>query len=166
MVKKSNKSQISVEYMVILSLSLMLIIPLIGFVYSSTEESITDANTNMILTTGKKMISVSENVYYQGKGSKILLELNLPPEIKNITVLNNDKSKNIPSELVFNTRIDGKKTEFVFFSPVNITFNKMNPSYPCQNQKTSLGSNNMTGGINKFFVHSCGNNVSIYKYFG
>ena len=146
-----NKSQSSVEYLVIIALTLGIIVPTtyLYFNYGSeTNVRIIDAQINQI---GRSMIDTAENVYYSGESSKIILQLNMPDNVRNAFIINN-------RELVLNVTTVLGENEAVFFSAVNITSSSCADSVCSLNDIASVGSQKV-----KFESVSNGKQVLISK---
>ena len=130
-----NKSQSSVEYLIIIAITLGIIVPTTYLFFNYGSESnvkLIDAQMNQI---GRSMIDAAETVYYSGEGSKIILQLNMPESIANASIIGN-------RELVFNLTSILGENQAVFFSAVNIT------SSSCAGMACSL-SKITNPGINK-----------------
>lgn len=153
-------AQASVEYLVIVAIATFLLIPVISLFYSSSVESMTQSNSNLMTVIGRKIVSESENVYYQGKDSKLRLTFNFPAEITNLTIYRGDDTG--PYELVFNNSFNGFPTDVVFFSHVNMTFSDM--SDPCGNTTDFASSDVFREGVKDIYVHSCGKFVAVYLF--
>lgn len=110
---KRGKAQVSMEYLIIVSFVVVLIIPMLVMFnkYSDeTEDNIITSQANQI---GRKIVDAAESVYYLGKPSKNTLKFSFPKDISNITIGNN--------ELVFFMKTKVGVDEVVIYSPVNIT---------------------------------------------
>lgn len=104
-----KKSQSAVEYLIIIGLSLGLILPTtyLFFRYSAqSKEQIIDSQINQ---AGNSIIDTAEIVYFSGKDSKIILELNIPKGIENVNIIGS-------RELVFTRVSEIGENEMVFFS--------------------------------------------------
>jgi hypothetical protein len=117
-----KKAQISVEYLIVLGITMVLLIgaSYIFFQYSkSSSEKILKSEVNNI---GNKIMTTAESVYSLGEGSMIRLELNFPDQISNVYIVGN-------SELVIRAEFSTGNTESVFFSdiPINGTINTAGP---------------------------------------
>ena len=156
-----RKAQASLEYLVIVAIATFLLIPVISLFFTSSTESAQLANANLITVMGKKIVSEAENVFYQGKDTKLRLTFNFPENLKNMTVLSSTPTN--PFELTMHTEFEGLQTEFVFFSNVNMTFSEI--SDPC-NPSTQAPDQFLGEGIKDVFIRSCGKYVVMYVYEG
>lgn len=157
MKKCTNKGQISLEYLMILGIALFLLIPIISLFYTSTVESNNLSQSNLMILSGRSLSTSAENVYYQGKGSKIKVQLNFP-EMNNLSSLYN----NSLSELVMSSEFDGLQTDFVFFVNTNLTFS--DTFIDSCGHTSPFGASIMSSGPKTLFVESCGASVVIYEY--
>jgi hypothetical protein len=145
------KAQAALEYMMIVALTLMIIVPTTYLFFRYSSESnikVIDSQLNQI---GRIMVETAETVYFSGDGSKIVIELNMPENVNDINILSN-------RELVFNVTTNIGETESVFFSKANIS------SSNCQGEVCKLES--VFGpGVNKikFQSYNEGEQVLITK---
>ncbi|MEK6984686.1 MAG: hypothetical protein AABX33_08995 [Nanoarchaeota archaeon] len=112
------KSQISVEYMLIMGFVTIMTVPLIiiYFTYSSeTNDSIT---SHQALQIARKIVDSSESVYYLGKPSQTTLKVNFPENIQSINLSN--------KEVVFKIKTKNGISDIVQVSAVNISGNLPN----------------------------------------
>ena len=96
---KKTKAQSALEYMTIIGIAFVLIIPavMIFFNYSkTTTDQTTAAQLNLI---GNQILSASEEMHVLGPGSWVTLDINFPDALKNASVEN-----------------DGKDLVFVYYS--------------------------------------------------
>ena len=97
----------------IVALTMGIIIPTAYLVFQYSSESSTQIIDAQINQIGRNIIDTAETVYFSGKGSKIILELNMPKNVIDASIL-------AKRELVFKITSDIGETEAVFFSSVNI----------------------------------------------
>lgn len=87
-VPSSKRSQIGMEYVIIMGFVLLSITLITGlaFVYSgSLKDKIRE---NQVTNFANKVITTSESVYYSGEPSKATISVYLPEYVKNITISN------------------------------------------------------------------------------
>ncbi|MEM4260561.1 MAG: hypothetical protein QXG00_04960 [Candidatus Woesearchaeota archaeon] len=108
-----KKAQISVEYLLVLGLTLALLIGVsyIFFQYSKvSSEKILKSEVNAI---GNKIKTTAELVYSLGEGSMIKLEIKFPNELVSIDIIGR-------SEIMITTEFSNGRSESVFFSDIPI----------------------------------------------
>ena len=110
-----NKSQVSVEYMLVMGFASVMAIPLLLIYYTYTSDSSDAVATSQAMQIARKIVDSSESVYYLGKPSQTTLKLNFPDRIKS-TKLDN-------YEILFNVSTKYGIAEIVQVSSVNITGN-------------------------------------------
>lgn len=111
---KFKPSQSSLEYLMVVALTFVIIVPTTYLFYNYSKESseeIIDAQTTKL---GRSIVDTAEVIFYSGEGSKSTLELNVPDNIEAAMIIDN-------RELVFNISTNFGASEIVFFSSVNIT---------------------------------------------
>lgn len=154
-----TKAQVSLEYLVVLGFALLLLVPVVSLFQASSAQSEDLTNSNLIILAGRAFLSNAESVFYQGTNSRVKVEVFFPGNIENITIANIAGSGR--SELTFSAVFNGLESDFVFFSPINLSFGTA--SSPCSGG--SLPPDSFLDGGNKIiFIHSCGGNVSIYEF--
>lgn len=108
-----KKAQSAVEYLMIIGITLGIILPTtyLFFRYSSqSNEQIIDSQINQL---GKSIIDTAEIVYFSGKDSKIILELNIPKNLESVDILGG-------RELVFTKLSEIGENDMVFYSSADI----------------------------------------------
>lgn len=109
------KSQISVEYMLIIGFATLMTIPLLLIYYTYSSDSSDSVATSQALQIARNIVDSSESVYYLGKPSQTTLKLNFPDKISSIKLEN--------YEVVFQMKIKNGITDVVQVSAVNISGN-------------------------------------------
>jgi len=115
-IKKYNKkSQISMEYIVILGFVMIVIIGILGmalFYSGSIKDRIKVIQVNNF---ANKIISTAESVYYYGEPSKATISVYLPEGVKNVTIMENS--------LIISTQVSSGLEKSSFSSNVPIDGN-------------------------------------------
>lgn len=111
------KSQVSVEYMLIMGFAALMTVPLLLIYYTYSSSTSDSVATSQALQIARKIVDASESVYYLGKPSQTTLKLNFPDKIYSTNL--SDK------EVVFKIKIKNEVTDIVQLSSVN-----MNGSLP------------------------------------
>src|SRR3989344_4069395 len=78
---KSQKSQVSVEYMLIMGFAALMTIPLVMIYYTYSSDSSDSVAASQAMQIARKIVDSSESVYYLGKPSQTTLKLNFPDKI-------------------------------------------------------------------------------------
>ena len=112
--KRSRSGQSSMEYLLVVALTFVIIVPTTYLFYSYSKESSTELSDAKITQLGRSIIDAAESIYYSGEGSKTVLELNMPDNIESAIIIDG-------RELVFNIKTGFGVSEIVFFSSVTIT---------------------------------------------
>ena len=107
------KSQVSIEYMLIMGFATLMTIPLLLIYYTYFYNSTDTVATSQALQIARKIVDASESVYYLGKPSQTTLKLNFPDRIDSANFTN--------KEVVFKIRTQLGTTDIVQVSSVNIT---------------------------------------------
>lgn len=107
------KSQVSVEYMLVMGFAALMALPLLLIYYKYSSESGDTVATSQALQIARKIVDASESVYYLGKPSQTTLKLNFPDNIKAAAMEN--------YEVLFNISTTHGIAEMVQVSAVNIS---------------------------------------------
>ena len=108
-----NKSQISVEYMLIVGFATLMAIPLLLIYYRYTADSSDTIATSQALQIARKIADSSESVYYLGKPSQTTLKFSFPDNIQIINLSGR--------EVVFKLKTRSGITDLVQASSVNMS---------------------------------------------
>jgi len=107
------KSQVSVEYMLIMGFAALMTLPLLIIYYSYSSDTSDSVAASQALQIARKIADSSESVYYLGKPSQTTLKLNFPDKIDSTNVSNR--------EVVFKIKTTQGITEVVEVSSVNMS---------------------------------------------
>ncbi len=110
-----KKAQVSMEYMMVVGFSLLMIMPIIA-IYGMERQSINNqVNAKQAGNIAKKIVDSAETVYYLGKPAKTTLKVYMPSNVERIEINNR--------EIVFKVRVGKLLTDIVGTSQVNMTGN-------------------------------------------
>ena len=107
------KSQVSVEYMLVMGFATLITLPLLLIYYTYSSDSSESVATSQALQVARRIVDASESVYYLGSPSQTTLKLSFPDRIY---------STNLSSkELVFKIKTRNGLTDVVQVSAVNMS---------------------------------------------
>ena len=109
------KSQISVEYMLVIGFATLMTIPLLLIYYTYSSDSSDSVAASQALQIARNIVDSSESVYYLGKPSQTTIKLNFPDRIQLINISGR--------EVVFKMKTKNGVTDVVQVSAVNISGN-------------------------------------------
>lgn len=112
------RGQISFEYLVIVGLALLVIVPALLFFLTFTsggDDSVTHARVAEI---GSEMIAISSEVFALGRNSWLTLDTTIPESVENLSVINNS---GYPDEIVITYRTKNGLSQGVFFTDVPLS---------------------------------------------
>ena len=107
------KSQVSVEYMLIMGFATLMTIPLLLIYYTYTSDSSDSVATSQALQIARKIVDSAESVYYLGKPSQTTIKLNFPDGIVSTNLSNR--------EVVFKMKLQSGVNDIVQVSSVNLS---------------------------------------------
>jgi len=108
-----SKSQLSVEYMLIIGFATLLTVPLLAIYYTYTAGASDTVAASQALQIARKIADSAESVYYLGKPSQTTLKMSFPDKIESTNLSNN--------EIIFKMRTGVGLADIVYVSSVNIT---------------------------------------------
>jgi len=111
--KMNLKSQVSVEYMLVMGFAALMTVPLLLIYYTYSSDSSESVATSQALQIARRIVDASESVYYLGSPSQTTLKLNFPDRISSINLSN--------KELVFKIKTRNGITDIVQVSAVNMS---------------------------------------------
>ena len=146
------KGQSSVEYLSVIAIALMVLIPgsylFLNYSKSTTEQ----VSANQLNLAGNEIINEAEKMYVLGKNSWVTLEISLPGMFLDAGIFEGE-------ELFFNYSTSvGDSTTVFFPMGFNISNSTSSPCAP-----STLCSLDLTPGINRVRIQSQGDFVSIRK---
>ncbi len=144
-----RKGQSAVEYLTMVTLSLLIIVPTAYYVLTYAQDIQSKTQTRQLGVVGSQMLSTVEEVYASERGSFIRLTLQLPDTARDVTVRDN-------REIAIRVQTRLGESDLVFFSEhVNVT--NSTTTNPCSDACTlPLGP-----GANNIKVENNGDQVAI-----
>src|SRR3989344_6768409 len=107
------KSQISVEYMLVIGFATLMTIPLLLIYYTYSSDSSESVASSQALQIARNIVDSSESVYYLGKPSQTTIKLNFPDRIQLINISGR--------EVVFKMKTKNGVTDVVQVAAVNMS---------------------------------------------
>lgn len=86
--KKGCKSQISMEYIMIIAISLMILLPGVYFFRNFVFESNDQILNSRLNEISAQIVSKARKMHYYGPPSKSVLQIDMPPQVEKMYVLN------------------------------------------------------------------------------
>lgn len=108
-----QKSQVSVEYMLVMGFAALMTLPLLLIYYTYSADSADTVALSQSMQIARKIVDSSESVYYLGKPSQTTLKVNFPDRIHSTNLSN--------KEVVIKVKTQAGVTDIVQVSSVNIT---------------------------------------------
>ena len=108
------KGQSSLEYILIVAITFVIIVPTTYLFYNYSRESGAELTDAQVTKIGRTIVDTSTSIFYSGQGSKTTLDVNIPDKIAGAVIIDG-------RELVFNMSTGFGLSQLVFFSNVNLT---------------------------------------------
>ncbi len=109
-----RKAQASMEYLIVVGVAFLVMIPTIYFFFSYSKDSGQEISTSQLDSIGREMVQTAETLLYSGSGSKTTMKLSIPQGVQHAFIVDQ-------REIVFNASTAIGYSELVFFSRVNLT---------------------------------------------
>jgi hypothetical protein len=107
------KSQSTIEYLVIVALTLGVLVPAAYLFFSQSSESNARIVESQVNALGTRIIDNAESIYFSGEGSKVTLEIEVPEDVRDINITEN-------RELIFRVKTEAGESELIFFSSIDL----------------------------------------------
>ena len=107
------KSQISVEYLMVMGFVVLLTVPLIIIYYNFTSDSSYEIITSQVFQIATKIVDAAESVYFLGSPSQTTIKVYIPAQIAGASLDN--------KEVLFNITTRSGNSEIVQVSSVDLT---------------------------------------------
>lgn len=85
-----NKAQYAVEYMLIIGIGLLILIPSIAIFYNYSQSQSDEAIISRVESIGRNIVSNAEIVHHMGPPSRRTVQHEFPSKIHNITILSGE----------------------------------------------------------------------------
>ena len=141
------KAQSALEYLMVIALAMGIIVPITYMFFQYSSESNVQIIDVQVTQIGRNIIDTAESVYYSGEGSKIVLEINMPENVEDVSIMYN-------RELVFNIITELGETEIVFFSDIDILITSDDGESECVNDGNCDLSSLAGSGLKKVEIKS------------
>ena len=109
----SVKSQVSIEYLMIMGFVVVMTIPLLVLYYTYTTNSRDEIITSQVNQIATRIVDATESVYFLGEPSQTTIRVYIPNQIKGASLDN--------KEILFNVSTRTGVSEIVQISSVNLT---------------------------------------------
>jgi len=119
----SRKAQVSVEYMMIIAISLMILLPGIYFFRNYVFESNDNILKGRVTSISSQLLTRAQKMYYYGPPSKTTIQVDMPPQVNAMYILYiDDIDPNLREyNLVFELLTTKGEEELFFESVVPMT---------------------------------------------
>jgi len=115
-----KRGQAATEYILVATLLFVILIPAIFLFMTYMKNSTEDLALSKLNKIGNDIVQSASEVYYLGEPAKITLQETIPDGLKSMSIEKN-WTKNPPvNHLVFVVSRQGKSSDMVFISDVNI----------------------------------------------
>lgn len=153
----NRKTQISIEFMMVVGFAMLLIIPGIYFFYTQVNDSTFAISSSRTETIANNVIQQVEYVYPQARNTFTTIDFLLPEQVVNMTVLKRSSSS-LGNDLVFEMDLGGMTHHIVVFTRYPIFIGT------CENPNQLLPGDFFTSGQKSLRMRSCDGNVSIFYH--
>lgn len=81
-----RKAQFAMEYILIIGFSILLLLPIVYFLYAEYDKVRVDVNVEHLSDVAREIVFQAEKIYYQGPPSQITIQAYFPSGIESITI--------------------------------------------------------------------------------
>ncbi|MFC1730252.1 hypothetical protein ACFL6I_07925 [candidate division KSB1 bacterium] len=112
--KKRGKAQATVEYLVVVGMIFVIILPMVYILYSYSTDISAEVTESKMKRVADKLVNTAEEFYYLGPPSKTAVNIEMPPGVYEVYVTENSR------ELIFRLGDIYSSTDIVAVSNVDI----------------------------------------------
>jgi hypothetical protein len=129
-----KRGQIAIEYILMLTLALMIILPAVYLFRNYAYESNENLVEGRMYEIGNTVITSARKLYYYGPPSKTAINLEMPPQVDSMFILVYNGIKPEENEYYLGYQIAGKKEILIDSQvPLNVSPNTDISLYQCKN---------------------------------
>ena len=110
-----KEAQVSMEYMMVIGFSLLIIMPIIVLFFMNYDSFIQNINAHQAGKVTRTIVHAAEKVYYIGEPAQTIVKVNMPQRIEDISIQG--------KYLLMKVRFETSLTEVYEISAVNLTGN-------------------------------------------
>ncbi|MCF7872133.1 hypothetical protein K9L97_03800 [Candidatus Woesearchaeota archaeon] len=108
-----KRGQSAIEFLTIVAISLILIIPAASTVLKNSEQNQKEIETQQLITIGTEILTAAEEMNILGEGSYIILDMQTPESLESVKIRKTGENQ---GELIFTQKFSEKLNDIVFFS--------------------------------------------------
>ncbi len=109
-----SKSQVSVEYTIIMGFVAVITVPLIIIYFDYTSISNDEIVSRQLMQVAQKIVDSAESIYYLGEPSQTTVKVHIPDNVYNASI-------ELEREVVFRVKTRNGLSDIIQISNVNIT---------------------------------------------
>lgn len=115
---EAKKAQAAIEFLFIIGFAMLLLLPSLALFGQFVQETSYTVTTGQVNKIAHLMLATATQVYQGTNGSTIVIDVNFPDGIANMSIINQE-------ELLFVTDVGGHISDWTYYSdiPLNGTFN-------------------------------------------
>ena len=118
----NKKAQSSIEFLLIISLAMFLLIPGLALFSDFMSKASGDLISGRVDEIGNTLVSNVQSVYFHGPGAMLVIDVHMPENVQNITIEDEHF-------LVIRTLVRGMGSDHVFYSDAPLQANITNDYY-------------------------------------
>jgi hypothetical protein len=119
-----KRGQIAIEYILMLTLALMIILPAVYLFRNYAYESNENLVEGRMYEIGNTLITSARKLYYYGPPSKTAISLEMPPQVDGMFILVYNDTDPEKNEYYLGFKIAGKKELIIdSYVPINVSQN-------------------------------------------
>ncbi len=149
-IKLTKRSQIALEFLLVMSITMVMLFPTMSLFSNFVTESTKEVINVQIDYVGKSMIDTAQQMYYYGNSSMTIVEYKFPQRIKEMRINSNPKTNYY--EIAFTIELPGGEITKAYPSPIPIT-----NLYP----EGLFPNESFTAGIKHFRIENIGPAINI-----
>lgn len=142
-----SRGQVSFEYLMLLGLAMLLVVPSFYLFYIHTQESTEQITTSRMDRVGNELVKQAKTIYYTGRYAKTSIEFDMPTNVRRVNVTNDN-------ELKVTIAIKGENHSLVYFAEIPMKLGNCTHDF-------SFNDTFYNEGKKTVIIESCGPEVAL-----
>lgn len=153
-----KKAQAMVEYLMVIAIALLILVPTVIFFSSQTRTVTAEATFAKLDSFGFSLVELIDSMYILGEDSRTTLDINMPQGLQNITVINSTSGAYASgNDVVLEVNLAGIDSQLLYVSTYPFFIGNCSDGV-----KPFPDSFLETDGRKQFTISSCGGSVAVW----
>lgn len=157
-----RRAQVSYEYLMIVAIAMLLVIPTLMLFYMYTQRSNDQVAAERLTAIGHEMVKQAQTVYLIGKDTRTRIEFSLPGRVESISLVGGTSDVN-GTDIRFTFTTGSGSNELLFFTQIPLKLGNC-IDHPDASSFFPFSSDFVANpGKRTLIIESCGDRVALYE---